>query len=256
MRRLLPLALVTAAVLLTVLIATGAKPQDALVISPLALAFGNRTFDPVEQHGFIENKTGCPWDPDDGIYGSGSGYLDPGASASVTACRIIDLNRYNQPFVLQVQGEKGPSGAQAFSAQITVEFAGAVHANTYRFTHDTPLAYTSPIKSNGTVMRERLCVYATYNDDAGAGQFGLVQTDPDGVGVRATVTYTVTNLSARREWFSVKASMNPSIRASHMIGDGDLCDNWEVGTRNWPRVNPCPDCPRVIWNVGEFEVLQ
>lgn len=253
---LAPLAFAAIFVPLT-LFAESATPP--LTISPLVLFAGNWSFDPIE---FIRteeyplgipNDVGCAWDPDDNTKGTGNGYLDPGQSASVSTCAVLRWNNVNHTLALSVSGEKGPSGAQQFSAAITIEFFGAVTHDIIRITDDTPIPYTAPVKSYGTVQRERLCVRATYPGNLDAlAQFGPIGNF-GGTGVMTRITYTATNLSPRRETFSAQAEI-VGFRATDRIVNDDLCDGDFLNVRQSVVLHH--DGPRIFWNVGTLEIVQ
>lgn len=240
--------------LLAALAAAGSGGGDPLTISPLTLHSGNRSFDDVEQQGAIPNDTGCPWDPDDDIMGSGGGELDPGQSASVSACVIVEKNLPVHALVLTVNGKKGRSGAQEFASEIAIQYRGRLTTDVYRVTDSTPMPYTNPAKPQaGTVMRERLCVVTTYPD--GTEEIGPVGSY-GGLGVYTVVTYTVTNLGSRREEFYAKAEVSASL-ANEPVWAQTMCDG--ATSEPWFRWfrfgSPNDGGPVIWWNVGDLTGL-
>lgn len=210
---------------------SGAGSSDPLVLAQPQLGHGNRWFDPVDQQGDLINDTGCPWSADDDMWSASRGSLEPGASASVSQCLILD----NSSLLLRIEatGGKLPPGASNFAVQITVEYSVPGYGDHwYRVTDNEPLLYTSGIKKHGTVSRSRLCAYAGY----------WVQTDlppigsNGGVGVPAVVTFTITNLEDTVETFNVTVELS----------------GWK---NNWPwwQEELCDPGDRSPFNFGHFD---
>lgn len=146
-----------------------------------ALSQKDNPVDPFARFGFdVWNPTPCAWDFDDhGDYLRG-GYLDPGTSATATACLIANENPL-------------------------LGWSWAIHPN-YRFTvfADRALSVTLcyqpglcfPLSVIGSYRYEVCIAGPFYGHDS-----PLIQTIPDsngGWGVPTTATLTVTNTSSRR----------------------------------------------------------